>query len=199
MTTAPRPSLRERRRADLTRELSEIAADRFAAQGVASTTVGDLATAAGISTRTFHRHFATKADALGPVLREGLGQYLSAVAALPATRHDLPALTSALVEALAGRFEGSTGERDAARTRLVVGEPELLGVWLRLHEECVHGLAPLLAVRWPVPLDPLRLRFSTTLVVTANRVAVEEWAVRGGTVRDHLQRCLGSLDDQTRV
>lgn len=187
--------MRERRRADLALEISRVAADRFQRDGVSGTTVADLAQAVGVSTRTFHRYFATKSDALAPVLREGLQEYLHAVAGIPADRHTLPDLAESLVDALAGRFEGPTGSRDAERTRLVVGEPELLAVWLRMHEECVHGLVPLLADRLPAPLDPLRLRFHATLVVTANRLAVEEWAVQGGSVRDHLRRCLGSLVD----
>jgi AcrR family transcriptional regulator len=199
MPTASRPTLRERRRADLALEISALAAERFARAGVAATTVAELAEAAGVSTRTFHRYFATKADALAPVLREGLTGYLAAVADTPATRHAPEALTAALVHALAGRFEGPTGAQDAERVRLVVEEPELLGVWLRMHEECVLGLVPLLAERLPRHLDPddPRLRFVATLVVTANRLAVEEWATRGGDVRAVLQRFLRSLPPLT--
>jgi AcrR family transcriptional regulator len=193
----PRPSLRERRRADLAREISLLAADRFGAVGVAGTTVADLAEAAGISTRTFHRYFATKADALAPVLREGLHDYLAAVAAVPAARHTVDDLVVALVDALATRLEGPPGTGDAELARLVTGDQELLAVWLRMHEECVHGLVPLLADRLPVPLDPLRLRFWATLVVTANRLAVEEWATHGGDVRAVLQRFLRSLPPLT--
>lgn len=199
MSTAPRPSLRQRRRDDLALEISTVASELFVRDGVAATTVADLARIAGVSTRTFHRYFASKADALAPVLREGLAAYLAAVAAVPADRHEHDDLTAALVDALAGHLEGQAAARDADLVALILREPELLGVWLRMHEECVLGLVPLLRNRLPQPHDELHLRFLATLVVTGNRLAVEEWAARGGDVRDHLQRCLGALPSSLRV
>jgi len=188
-----RPSLRERRRRHTATEISAVAAELFLRDGVATTTLADIAAAAEVSTRTVQRYFANKADVLAPVLREGLQDYLAAVASIPSRRHDLDELGAALVDALAVTFEGPDGAREAERVRLVVGEPELLSVWLRMHEECVHGLVPLLAPRLPVALDPLPLRFGATLVVTANRLAVETWAATGGDARDHLVHCLEAL------
>lgn len=174
-------------------EISAVAAELFLSGGAAATTVADIAAAAEVSTRTVHRYFGTKADVLAPVLREGLQNYLALVAAIPEQRHDLDELGAALVGALARTFEGPDGPREAERVRLVVGEPELLSVWLRMHEECVHGLDSLLAPRLPVALDPLPLRFGATLVATANRLAVETWAATGGDVREHLAQCLAAL------
>src|SRR5438309_1168001 len=56
--TRPRDSARER--------LTTTAFRLFAAQGFDATTVDDIADAAGVSRRTFFRHFATKEDVIFP-------------------------------------------------------------------------------------------------------------------------------------
>lgn len=56
-------SLRERRRKETLREVSEAAITLFEQHGVAGTTVDDIAHEAGISPRTFFRYFPTKEHA----------------------------------------------------------------------------------------------------------------------------------------
>ncbi len=55
-----RSSLRERRRLETTAEISSAALDLFEDRGVDSTTVAEIAAAAGVSQRTFFRYFPTK-------------------------------------------------------------------------------------------------------------------------------------------
>ena len=56
--------LRERRRSQTRAEIAEAAIDLFERQGVATTTVEDIAAAAGISPRTFYRLCGTKEQAV---------------------------------------------------------------------------------------------------------------------------------------
>ena len=189
MLTEERVPLRERRRRSTSLEISEVSSELFLRQGVAGTTVGEIAATVGISTRTFHRYFATKADALGPVLEQGLVQYLEAVAAIPPGPRPVDDLAGELVEALVGRFTA----RDGELVRLVAGTPELLAVWLRMHEECAIGLVPLLADRLPGSWDAVGLRIAATVVVTANRLAVEGWAAGGDDIRPRLDHCRALL------
>lgn len=56
--------LRERRRIETSAEIAEAALNLFEANGVESTTVADIALAAGISARTFFRYFPNKEAAV---------------------------------------------------------------------------------------------------------------------------------------
>lgn len=58
------PDLRERRRRETRREISEAALDLFELQGAAATTVDDIARRAGVSPSTFFRSFATKEESV---------------------------------------------------------------------------------------------------------------------------------------
>ncbi len=63
--TAPsRPDLRERRRRELVRTIATSAVELFEQNGFQSTTIDDIAEAAGISRTTFFRHCATKEAAV---------------------------------------------------------------------------------------------------------------------------------------
>lgn len=57
---APKSDLRERRRLATAGEINDAALHLFETQGVDSTTVADIARAAGVSARTFFRYFDTK-------------------------------------------------------------------------------------------------------------------------------------------
>lgn len=66
-TSSEQPlGLRERRRLQTENEIHEAAITLFEQKGVAATTVQDIADAAGISSRTFFRYFASKEQAALP-------------------------------------------------------------------------------------------------------------------------------------
>ncbi|MCE0535477.1 TetR/AcrR family transcriptional regulator [Kineosporia rhizophila] len=182
-------SLAERRRQATLLELSDIAADLFVNRGVAATTVQDIADTAGVSARTFHRYFPSKADALGPFIEQGLLQYVTRVEALPVGT----ALVEGLCDALAGSLASPRSPLDLEVTRLVVSTPELKPAWLRAHEECALALGPILAPHLDPGTDAIALRYASASVVTANRLAVESWIDQGGEPRAFLERCLRLL------
>ncbi|WP_169745029.1 TetR family transcriptional regulator [Cryptosporangium arvum] len=182
-------TLTERRRQATLLELSDVAAELFVRRGFAATTVQDIADAAGVSARTFHRYFPSKADALGPTMRAGLLYYVAQVAALP--------VGSPLVEGLCDALERVLAEPrtplDNDVTRLTVTTPELTPVWLRAHEECAIALGPALAPHLEPGADEVVVRYAGASVVTANRLAVESWVAHGGEPRPYLERCLRLL------
>ncbi|MEO8480806.1 MAG: TetR family transcriptional regulator [Acidobacteriota bacterium] len=62
----PRPGALHTRKQDVVRTaISEAAIELFAGAGFEETTIDEIAAAAGVSTRTFFRYFASKADLLG--------------------------------------------------------------------------------------------------------------------------------------
>lgn len=65
----PLVGLRERTRQAVRNELVDAALELFLEQGFDGTTVEQIATAAGLSRRSFHRYFATKDDVVAQALR----------------------------------------------------------------------------------------------------------------------------------
>ncbi|WP_231443645.1 TetR/AcrR family transcriptional regulator [Brevibacterium zhoupengii] len=62
--TRPTSDLRTRRRVEIRQQVGTVALRLFEEKGVSGTTVDDIAAEAGISPRTFFRHFETKEDAV---------------------------------------------------------------------------------------------------------------------------------------
>ena len=63
--------------------LRRAALSRFTTQGVEATSVEDIAADAGVTVRTFYRHFATKHDLLFADYDAGLHWFRAALAARP--------------------------------------------------------------------------------------------------------------------
>jgi AcrR family transcriptional regulator len=114
--------LRERTRRAVQRELLLVALDLFAAQGFERTTVDQIASAAGLSRRSFFRYFGTKEEVLTETLAV-LGRRLAdGLAARPPD--EAPWL------ALRRSFDGlidemSTDSRALVMTRLMLDAPAL--------------------------------------------------------------------------
>jgi AcrR family transcriptional regulator len=58
----PRQSLRERQRLAVRQEIQQVSLELFLRRGFDNVAVAEIAEAAGVSDRTFYRHFATKED-----------------------------------------------------------------------------------------------------------------------------------------
>jgi AcrR family transcriptional regulator len=69
---AEHPTLGERRKEQLRHEVAIEAIRLFAAKGLAGTSVEDIATAAGISPRTFWRYFPSKESCVQPIMAAGI-------------------------------------------------------------------------------------------------------------------------------
>jgi AcrR family transcriptional regulator len=75
--------LRERTRQAVRNELVDAALELFLVQGFDGTTVEQIATAAGLSRRSFHRYFATKDDVVAQALRATGDKIADALAERP--------------------------------------------------------------------------------------------------------------------
>ncbi|MFC7308895.1 TetR/AcrR family transcriptional regulator [Streptomyces monticola] len=170
-----RPSLTEQRRLQTRLEIAEAAATLFADRGYDTTTVEDIASAAGISLRTFYRYCPAKEDTLIPLFASGVGQLVDVLAAHPA---DEP--LSAAIEA---SFVTATAERrleDTARARRLIRSletvPALRMSWLAAGRETRERLTPALASRTGASADSLEVQLLTTAVLDAYTVTMEHWA-----------------------
>ncbi|UCZ61191.1 TetR/AcrR family transcriptional regulator [Mycolicibacterium phocaicum] len=84
-------------RSERTREaLQQAALVRFLAQGVEGTTADEIAADAGVSLRTFYRHFTSKHDLLFADYDAGLHWFRTALAGRPAEEPVLEAVQAAI-------------------------------------------------------------------------------------------------------
>jgi AcrR family transcriptional regulator len=73
VATADEMGLRERKRRQTRQELISAAMRLFAQRGYEQTTVAEIASAAGVSTKTFFNYFASKDEVLFPHLSRWVG------------------------------------------------------------------------------------------------------------------------------
>lgn len=99
------------------------ALELFVEHGFAAVTVPEITARAGLTTRTFFRHFADKREVLFYGSETAQGLLAAAVAAAPATATPIEAVSAAL-EALAGMFEENPA-RVRMRDALISAHPEL--------------------------------------------------------------------------
>jgi AcrR family transcriptional regulator len=169
--------LRERRRLETTREISDAALDLFERQGVHATTVDEIAHAAGISPRTFFRYFATKEQAAFLDDPEGDLLVRETLRALDAGASPAAALEAgwlAVFDIVAGDVEGQT--RGRRLHALIFSEPALLAVALRRDAEQAQVLAEALAASSEA--DPASLKLLVALFGTLARQTFDVWARR---------------------
>ncbi|WP_328687194.1 TetR family transcriptional regulator [Streptomyces caniferus] len=170
-----RPSLTERRRQETRLEIAETAAALFAHRGYEATTVEDIATAAGISLRTFYRYCAAKEDALTPVVTSGVGVLVRELATRPAEEP--------LTRAVRAAFDASVSARRLADpeqvrrlVRIMGTVPALRMRWLAAGRDMQDQLVPVLAARKGVPEDSMEVRLLACALLDAFGVALEHWA-----------------------
>ncbi|EGJ73022.1 putative TetR family transcriptional regulator [Streptomyces sp. Tu6071] len=171
--TAPRPDLRQRRRASVRREIALRAIELFDAQGFGETTVEQIAAAAGISLRTFYRHCAVKEEVLTPLLTEGVEELVRALAARPSGE---PLVDAARTALLAG---SSVNGADTRRTaRVMLAEPALKARWLAAGRRAQDLLTPVVAERVGAgPGEGVVAAALAGMLVNVATTALEYWAL----------------------
>ncbi|QCR20559.1 TetR family transcriptional regulator [Agrococcus sp. SGAir0287] len=165
--------LRERRRSQTRGEIAEAALDLFERQGVAATTVEDIAAAAGVSPRTFYRLCGTKEQA---VLDDAeiAAAMADAVASLDPSRPLRAQLVAFWREHLLILEDDAEGHRRHLRVRRLIGdEPALLAAALRReHERDERFLADLVAA---TGRDELQMRALVEWQSVLIRLTIEGW------------------------
>jgi AcrR family transcriptional regulator len=177
-------------------EIAEEAVRLFAAKGVAAVTAEDIASAAGVSTRTLWRYFRSKEECVRPLLTTGLELLTDH---LRDCGGDHASLTEAI---LSIRFDDETSPRvRALRDLLRLGrdEPGLRAVWLEAHYDAEAAFAAMIAERTGRPAGDLAVRVEAGVLNTAMRIAVEDWALRsdgsaGPSFAETVTRALRMID-----
>jgi AcrR family transcriptional regulator len=178
MSVAPArgAGIRDITRGAVRARLSEIAVDLFAEHGFDDVTVEQIAGAAGISARSFHRYFRSKEDAVVGDL-EPLGAVVGA--AFAARPRDEPVWQSLLASfaVLLGRL-GMGDERGKRVMRVIAGTPSLRARNLEKHLSWAEILTPLIADRLDDDAELRASALAQTSLVCLD-VALNAWSREG--------------------
>lgn len=187
--------LRARKRRATAEAIQREALRLVEAQGWTATTCEQIAAAAGVSSATLFRYFATKEDIVLDDVYDPL--IARAVLARPAGETPLAATRGAFADALGG-LTADDLEQARRRTALILSVPSLRARSREQMDSLVHHLSAALAER-----DPSAAPGSTEVVATALAsavgVAVERWSSDGGDLGDHVDVTLAALADLDRA
>jgi AcrR family transcriptional regulator len=116
---------------------------RFLERGTTAVTVAELASAAGISERTFYRYFPRKEESVRPLLHEATALLVRTFADRPRTE----SLTASLVAGFDATAAGPYRERTERLVPLLASSEVLRAVWGQCLRDGVRALSGALATR----------------------------------------------------
>ncbi|MCV7201386.1 TetR family transcriptional regulator [Mycolicibacterium peregrinum] len=165
-------------RSERTREaLRQAALVRFLAQGVEDTSAEQIAADAGVSLRTFYRHFTSKHDLLFADYDAGLHWFRAALAERPASESVLDSVQSAI---LAFPYDVDAVTKIASMRAVELDPDRIVRHIRQVESDFADAVAELLvARRGQVPEGDDRLRIVVTARCVAASVfgAMELWMV----------------------
>lgn len=165
-------------RSERTREaLRQAALVRFLAQGVEDTSAEQIAADAGVSLRTFYRHFTSKHDLLFADYDAGLHWFRAALAERPATESILDSVQSAV---LAFPYDVDAVTKIAGMRAAELDPDRIVRHIRQVESDFADAVAELLEARsGEVPVGDGRLRIVVTARCVAAAVfgAMELWMV----------------------
>ncbi|MCB9760753.1 MAG: TetR family transcriptional regulator [Alphaproteobacteria bacterium] len=153
--------------------LARIAFALFAEKGFDETTSAEIAEAAGLTERTFFRHFADKRDVLFYAVPLAAGRLAERIAEAPAEVAPIEAVTEAIA-AMCGDFQEEP-ELARQRHRVIASSPALQERELAKHEELARAIAAALVARG---VDPTPARACGAVGIAAFRVAFPAWCAQ---------------------
>jgi AcrR family transcriptional regulator len=153
--------------------------------------VAEIATAVGISERTFYRYFPVKADSVAPIFDHMTETMNSIVTADPA--RDLRQL---MIDAFETMFTSRITSRAAEFFPLVFADPEIWALFLRKVQEGETSLAPLLAEALGLPADDNRARAAAAAVASSTRIALERLTAQGADLSVEFTGLLDAFGDR---
>jgi AcrR family transcriptional regulator len=166
----PEPGHRVRKKL-ATREALNRAAARLALErGLANVRVADVASAAGVSPRTYNNYFSSREEAICALRTERAEHIWHAMRARPADEPLATSLTEVLVH------EYTSNDPDHATLRMIASEPALRGEFLKNFAMIETRLAEAIADR--VALDAqadLLPRVLAAAATSTTRAAIEHW------------------------
>jgi AcrR family transcriptional regulator len=158
------------------RDASLLAVAFLAAHG-ASSTVVELAAAASISVRTFHRYFPRKEDLLRPAMRDALDLLRDVVADQPAA---VP-LGDALMAGWAAVASGAYRERTRTLLPAVFSDAGYSAVWTDELARSSRSLHPVVAGRLGCAEEDPRVGVACAVFLALADVAARRTALDGDT------------------
>lgn len=176
MTKPARPTLTERRAAELRRTIALTARDLFIAQGNTSATVEQICEVVGISPRTFHRHFPVKEDVLAPLFRQS-EELIVEILRTASTDADP-------VEVLAHAFTTEVHRRripefDRKFMELMIHTPPYRLRWLEWGEGLCGEITRFLDQHYNLGRDPFLRELPAQLAMQTMRQAYIHWVDAG--------------------
>jgi AcrR family transcriptional regulator len=150
-------------------------------------TIAELADAAGISERTFHRLFATKGDVIRPMFREGSRTMARTLAERPAGE----SVRAAFVAAWAAVAGGPYAERTSRLMPIVLASPGYSAVWEQVTREGDADLAEAIAER--LKIAPSAARPIAVALLSQVTLAITRSVDGGGDSVELLDSQLHSL------
>jgi AcrR family transcriptional regulator len=173
--TQPAPGLRERKKQETLRRITDAGICLFIEKGIDATTLDEIAAMAGISRRTFFHYFKSKDDILIS-LQKGMGEMIAErireadVDALP-----LDAIRASVIGVCA---EVPTDDL-LAIDRLMRSSAAVQARKQASYVEQEQILFAALSARWPDPERGMALRLVAMLAIGAIRLATEAMGQEG--------------------
>ncbi|WP_433697683.1 TetR/AcrR family transcriptional regulator [Nocardiopsis sp. CA-288880] len=188
--------LRARRRLTTRQEIHEAALALFEEQGVRETTVQQIAERAGVSSRTFFRHFESKEQAGLPGQHRLLGVIDGLEASDPEPAAVLRAIESAAESAM-GRENDPGLEEHRRLARLLAREPDLRALAASQEKDLAARLRARVAEQVGEH-DPVAVLLVAEVAVAVWRTSWERWGEisAGGGTQDPVEvyrHCRGEL------
>ncbi|MBU9763903.1 TetR family transcriptional regulator [Mycobacterium sp. TNTM28] len=173
--------LRERKKLNTRRALSDAALALMFERGLDDITREDIANRAGVSLRTFTNYFAGKYDALAYRQVERLQQSIEMLRGRPADEPLWTAITESVVAPLAADFDDVYGAENALPTRAQLVEvrkllmiPEIRDAsFRRLHDEWVTAIAERTGTD---PVRDMYPRLVAAVIAAVGDVAMDAYA-----------------------
>lgn len=171
--------------------LEEAALALYAERGYEQTTVAEIARRAGLTERTFFRHYADKREVLFASGEEMERRIVDAVAAAPAGATPIEAAAAGL-EAAAAMLEGRP-EQVRRRHAVISASAELRERELMKLAGYAAALTGVLRARG---VEDTAARLAAEVALAVLRTAIERWIAEGeerGTLRDAVRHSLAAL------
>ena len=174
--TRPADGLRERKRRETLRRITDAGIALFIEKGYEAATLDDIAAKAGISRRTFFYYFKSKDEILLSA-QSGMGDMIvAALRKTPPGERPLDAIRKAIIEVCAPYPAAEMVKID----RLMRSSPAVQARKQANYIEHERMLFAALRERWPEPQRETGLRLVAMLAIGAMRLAFDTLCLEGG-------------------
>lgn len=189
------PVVRDAKKAATRRALVEHAVEMFERHGFEKTTVDDIVAAAGVSQRTFFRHFAAKEDVVFDGLPERLAELTALLAGAPSEQPPWTAVRDSM-RRLTREYTDEDPELTARRIRLWMTEPLIYARWTEYSLAFERELAEFLVDRRSGAGQGFDIdaEVVAAAVVAVLRAAWRGEVLHGGKFDDLVKRALDLLE-----